>query len=172
MLLCCSLPSSVLIVDARWHLVVPWEFLFKLWQRLVVREVYAFEPFYRIPNLIEPFLCYPFGAMLSKPCPLQPPPDGEAKMLQTLRAQGTKNCGVSPKVSWCFAPFSQADSMDDFVEPIVAHVETVKKWPNLSNKPIFLLGHSMGGLISLFTVFKKEDLFKVSSCLLLLPDHS
>jgi predicted alpha/beta superfamily hydrolase len=51
--------------------------------------------------------------------------------------------------------------MDDYVGPIVGHVEAVQDWDSLKGKPIFLLGHSMGGLISLFTVFKKESLFKV-----------
>jgi predicted alpha/beta superfamily hydrolase len=51
--------------------------------------------------------------------------------------------------------------MDDYVDPIVGHVEAVQGWDSLKGKPIFLLGHSMGGLISLFTVFKKESLFKV-----------
>ena len=62
--------------------------------------------------------------------------------------------------------------MDDYVDPIIAHVETVREWPQMKAsdaaadaaadyKPLFILGHSMGGLITLFTVFKKEALFKV-----------
>jgi alpha-beta hydrolase superfamily lysophospholipase len=63
-----------------------------------------------------------------------------------------------------FAIFSQqVESMDDYVDPIIGHVEAVKKWPIMLNKPVFLLGHSMGGLIAMFTVFKKENLFKVQT---------
>jgi predicted alpha/beta superfamily hydrolase len=55
--------------------------------------------------------------------------------------------------------------MNDYVDPIVAHVEAVRKWPIMmdgeESKPLFILGHSMGGLITLFTIFKKETLFKV-----------
>ena len=55
--------------------------------------------------------------------------------------------------------------MNDYVDPIVAHAEAVRKWPIMmdgeQSKPLFILGHSMGGLITLFTVFKMESLFKV-----------
>lgn len=58
----------------------------------------------------------------------------------------------------------QADSMDDYVNPILSHVKALRQWPTMKNgevsKPVFLVGHSMGGLISLFTVFKAESLFK------------
>ena len=58
--------------------------------------------------------------------------------------------------------------MDDYVDPIIAHVEAVQEWPLMkasdgdqNSKPLFILGHSMGGLITLFTLFKKEALFRV-----------
>ena len=53
--------------------------------------------------------------------------------------------------------------MDEFVDPIVAHVEAVQKWKNCGDGklPVFLVGHSMGGLISLCTLFKRQSLFKV-----------
>jgi alpha-beta hydrolase superfamily lysophospholipase len=50
--------------------------------------------------------------------------------------------------------------MNDYVDPVLAHVEAVRQWPDFKDKPIFILGHSMGGLITLFTLFKNEDLFK------------
>jgi len=54
------------------------------------------------------------------------------------------------------------NEMDEFVDPIIAHVEAVQKWSNCGegNLPVFLVGHSMGGLISLFTLFKKQSLFQ------------
>jgi len=53
--------------------------------------------------------------------------------------------------------------MDDFVDPVIAHIQAVQKWTSCSDKklPVFILGHSMGGLISLFSLFKKQTLFKV-----------
>ena len=55
------------------------------------------------------------------------------------------------------------NEMDEFVGPIIAHVEAVQKWENCNagNVPVFLVGHSMGGLISLFALFKKQSLFQV-----------
>ena len=55
------------------------------------------------------------------------------------------------------------NEMDDFVDPVIAHIEAVQKWTSCSDKklPVFILGHSMGGLISLFSLFKKQTLFKV-----------
>ena len=55
------------------------------------------------------------------------------------------------------------NEMDDFVDPVIAHIQAVQKWTSCSDKklPVFILGHSMGGLISLFSLFKKQTLFKV-----------
>ena len=51
------------------------------------------------------------------------------------------------------------NNIDDYVEPVVAHVEAVKNWPGHKNLSTYLIGHSMGGLISLFVLFKKQELF-------------
>ena len=49
------------------------------------------------------------------------------------------------------------ESMDEYVDPVVAHLEYVRQhYPSLK---VFLYGHSMGGLISLFTIFKKQEWF-------------
>ena len=60
----------------------------------------------------------------------------------------------------------QAKSMDEFVDPIIAHIEAVQQWENCGKGtlPVFLVGHSLGGLISLFTLFKKQEMFSVSWC--------
>merc|ERR1712126_8616 len=50
-------------------------------------------------------------------------------------------------------------SMDDYVNPVLYHISEVKSWPDCKDKPVFLLGHSMGGLISLFTLLKEQSLF-------------
>ena len=63
-----------------------------------------------------------------------------------------------------------ANEMDEFVDPIIAHIEAVQNWANCGSGklPVFLVGHSMGGLISLFTLFKKEALFKVCKLYIIL----
>ena len=55
------------------------------------------------------------------------------------------------------------NDMDEFVDPIIAHIEAIQNWKNCGSGklPVFLVGHSMGGLISLFTLFKKQSLFQV-----------
>jgi len=55
------------------------------------------------------------------------------------------------------------NEMNEFVDPIIAHVEAVQNWANCGggNLPVFPVGHSMGGLISLLTLFKKQNLFQV-----------
>ena len=55
------------------------------------------------------------------------------------------------------------NEMDEFVDPIIAHVKAVQSWANCGagQLPVFLVGHSMGGLISLFTLFKDQNLFQV-----------
>ena len=61
------------------------------------------------------------------------------------------------------------NQMDEFVDPIIAHVKAVQSWANCGagQLPVFLVGHSMGGLISLFTLFKNQNLFQVHEHLLL-----
>jgi alpha-beta hydrolase superfamily lysophospholipase len=69
--------------------------------------------------------------------------------------------------------------MDDYTEPIVAHVEAIQNSDlgfgtrnsevslgarnsvSFEGIPIFLMGHSMGGLIALFASFVNAQLFKV-----------
>jgi len=50
----------------------------------------------------------------------------------------------------------------------LAHVREVKTWPMMlkedgSTKDVFIVGHSMGGLISVMSVLKNENVFKVKS---------
>ena len=48
----------------------------------------------------------------------------------------------------------QAGDMSDYVDPVVTHCNMVtEKYPGV---PLFIVGHSMGGLIALFTVLKKQ----------------
>ena len=48
----------------------------------------------------------------------------------------------------------QIKSMEEYVDPVVSHCTAVtKKIPGL---PLFLVGHSMGGLIALLTIMKKK----------------
>ena len=50
------------------------------------------------------------------------------------------------------------EGMDDYVDPVIAHLAAVRqRHPSLK---VFLYGHSMGGLISLFTIFKKQEWFQ------------
>ena len=62
----------------------------------------------------------------------------------------------------------QMNSLDDYVDPVLRHVEAVSRWPEMrdeengNGKRIFILGHSMGGLVALLAVLKRQDLFKVS----------
>jgi len=52
----------------------------------------------------------------------------------------------------------QVDSMDMYVKPVIQHVNKVKEaYPGL---PVFIVGHSMGGLITLLTVLECPDLFQ------------
>ena len=53
--------------------------------------------------------------------------------------------------------------MHEFVDPIIAHIQAVQNWTNCGDGklPVFLVGHSMGGLISLHTLFKKQNIFAV-----------
>lgn len=62
------------------------------------------------------------------------------------------------------------DSMDDLVDPVIEHIKAVVKLhPGLKT---FVYGHSMGGLISLFAIFKKQEMFSgfVASGPLVMPD--
>lgn len=49
------------------------------------------------------------------------------------------------------------ESMDEYVDPVLAHLGAVTRLH--PGTKVFLYGHSMGGLISLFTIFKKQELF-------------
>ena len=69
--------------------------------------------------------------------------------------------------------------MDDYTEPIVAHLEAIRNTElgfgtrnsevgvgarnsvSFEGIPVFLLGHSMGGLVALFASFVHAHLFKV-----------
>ena len=51
------------------------------------------------------------------------------------------------------------NSIDDYVDPVIAHVKAVTNWPGNETLPIYLLGHSMGGLVALVVLFKQQKLF-------------
>jgi len=61
----------------------------------------------------------------------------------------------------------QASSMDEYVDPVIAHCkEMVAKHPSL---PLYILGHSMGGLITLLTVLREQDDVKFAGMVLMGP---
>ena len=49
--------------------------------------------------------------------------------------------------------------MNNYVKPVLRHVNAVSNWPENKDKPVFLVGHSMGGLISLSTLLEEQKLF-------------
>lgn len=61
----------------------------------------------------------------------------------------------------------QVKSMDEYVDPVVAHCsEVTEKHPGL---PLFLVGHSMGGLIALLTILKTQESGLFSGIVLMGP---
>ena len=50
----------------------------------------------------------------------------------------------------------------ELVDPIIAHVKKVQKWNYCGDGylPLFLVGHSMGGLLSMFCLIQSKELFK------------
>ena len=53
-----------------------------------------------------------------------------------------------------------ATKMQEYVNPIIAHIEAVKEWyPGDEELPVYLVGHSMGALISLFLLFECQSMF-------------
>merc|ERR1712198_639675 len=50
-------------------------------------------------------------------------------------------------------------SMSEYVNPVLTHINSLKNLPENINKPIFLLGNSMGGLISMFAILENQSLF-------------
>jgi len=61
----------------------------------------------------------------------------------------------------------QIKSMDEYVDPVVSHCSAVaKKYPGL---PLFLVGHSMGGLIALLTILKTQESGLFSGMVLMGP---
>ena len=53
----------------------------------------------------------------------------------------------------------QVQSLDDYVQPLISHVRKVKMDFN-DEIPAFIIGHSMGGLISVYATLSDPDLFK------------
>jgi alpha-beta hydrolase superfamily lysophospholipase len=63
-------------------------------------------------------------------------------------------------------------SFEDFTISLTKYIDEVKEW--LPNKPIFLLGHSMGGLISSYYLLDHSDAFQggvISAPLITVPDN-
>jgi alpha-beta hydrolase superfamily lysophospholipase len=52
----------------------------------------------------------------------------------------------------------QINRFEDFTAPLTAYYKMVKEWQ--PGKPIFILGHSMGGLITSFYLLDNQDKFK------------
>jgi len=54
------------------------------------------------------------------------------------------------------------NDIQELVDPIIAHVKKVQKWNYCGdgNLPVFLVGHSMGGLLSMFCLIQRKELFK------------
>ena len=49
--------------------------------------------------------------------------------------------------------------MKDFTEPIIAHIKTIHLMRTGKKLPVFIAGHSMGGLISLNAILEQPELF-------------
>ena len=70
------------------------------------------------------------------------------------------------------------DNIDDLVEPVISHVKSVLKWNDFGENrvPVFLVGHSMGGLISLLALLRNQQLFEgfigVSPLAIIGPDRA
>ena len=70
------------------------------------------------------------------------------------------------------------NNIKELVAPIIEHSKEVQKWENCGsgNLPLFLVGHSMGGLISMLAVIKKERLFRgfigVSPLVMISPERA
>ena len=52
----------------------------------------------------------------------------------------------------------QASSIADFVQPVLAHVKKVRR--DFNDLPTFILGHSMGGLITINVLLAEQELFR------------
>jgi acylglycerol lipase len=52
----------------------------------------------------------------------------------------------------------QIERFEDYTEPLTAYYNMVKGWQ--PGKPIFILGHSMGGLITCYYLLDNQDKFK------------
>ena len=52
----------------------------------------------------------------------------------------------------------QVNSMADYVQPLLAHVKKVQR-ENGGNVPTFVIGHSMGGLITVNAVLEGQEMF-------------
>ena len=53
----------------------------------------------------------------------------------------------------------QVSSIQDYVQPVLAHVKKVQRDYN-ADLPLFILGHSMGGLISINVLLAEQELFQ------------
>jgi len=70
-----------------------------------------------------------------------------------------------------------ATDMEEYTNPIVGHVTAVQNLvKDVTSQPVFLLGHSMGGLISIFTILSRPNMFKgfigISPLIKMHPDNS
>ncbi len=53
----------------------------------------------------------------------------------------------------------QAQSLDDFVLPVIAHCKKIVNDFNSQRLPLYIIGHSMGGLITTYAAIREPDLF-------------
>ena len=54
------------------------------------------------------------------------------------------------------------NSIHELIDPIISHNKEVQKWTNCGSGtiPLFLVGHSMGGLISMLALIQSKEFFK------------
>ena len=69
--------------------------------------------------------------------------------------------GNVPRISIELHPRAQClvDFEADFVKPLIAHVRHANE-KIFGNKPLFIVGHSMGGLVSFLSLLKEQAMFR------------
>ena len=71
-----------------------------------------------------------------------------------------------------------ANDIDELVDPVIAHVKKVQCWNNCGGGklPVFVVGHSMGGLVSLLALLKDQNLFRgfigISPLVIISPERA
>ena len=78
-------------------------------------------------------------------------------VMEGLKVKGFRgDQKLKAKTSWTFFSLQISD-YEDYTAPLLTHCrEMKKKHPEL---PLFLMGHSMGGLISILSVLEAQVIF-------------